>query len=58
MAILYILVGLLIGSACGYLFSAKKRQEEKLNDQILINELQTRNEEQQKQHQHHGQITC
>ncbi|MBE6263933.1 MAG: DNA recombination protein RmuC [Prevotella sp.] len=51
MAILYILVGLLIGSACGYLFSAKKRQEEKLNDQILIKELQTRNEEQQKQHQ-------
>jgi DNA recombination protein RmuC len=44
-------VGLLIGSACGYLFSAKKRQEEKLNDQILIKELQTRNEEQQKQHQ-------
>jgi DNA recombination protein RmuC len=42
---------LLIGSACGYLFSAKKRQEEKLNDQILIKELQTRNEEQQKQHQ-------
>lgn len=51
MAILYILVGLLIGSACGYLFSAKKRQEEKLNDQILIKELQTRNEEQQKLHQ-------
>lgn len=51
MAILYILVGLLLGSACGYLFSAKKRQEEKLNDQILIKELQTRNEEQQKQHQ-------
>lgn len=51
MAILYILVGLLIGSVCGYLFSAKKRQEEKLNDQILIKELQTRNEEQQKQHQ-------
>ncbi len=51
MAIIYILVGLLIGSACGYLFSAKKRQEEKLNDQILIKELQTRNEEQQKQHQ-------
>lgn len=51
MAILYILVGLLIGSTCGYLFSAKKRQEEKLNDQILIKELQTRNEEQQKQHQ-------
>ncbi len=51
MAILYILVGLLIGSACGYLFSAKKHQEEKLNDQILIKELQTRNEEQQKQHQ-------
>ena len=51
MAILYILVGLLIGSACGYLFSAKKRQEDKLNDQILIKELQTRNEEQQKQHQ-------
>ena len=42
---------MLIGSACGYLFSAKKRQEEKLNDQILIKELQTRNEEQQKQHQ-------
>ena len=51
MAILYILVGVLIGSVCGYLFSAKKRQEEKLNDQILIKELQTRNEEQQKQHQ-------
>ena len=51
MAILYILVGLLLGSVCGYLFSAKKRQEEKLNDQILIKELQTRNEEQQKQHQ-------
>lgn len=51
MAILYILVGLLIGSACGYLFSAKKRQEDKLQDQILIKELQTRNEEQQKQHQ-------
>ena len=51
MAILYILVGLLIGSACGYLFSAKKRQEDKLQDQILIKELQTRNEEQQKLHQ-------
>lgn len=48
MAILYILVGLLIGSACGYLFSAKKRQEDKLQDQILIKELQTRGEEREK----------
>ena len=48
MAILYILVGLLIGSACGYLFSAKKRQEEKLTAQNIIKKLQTRNEEAQK----------
>jgi DNA recombination protein RmuC len=51
MIVLYIFLGIILGAVAGYLYSAKKHQEEKLNDQILIKELQTRNEEQQKQHQ-------
>ena len=51
MIVLYIFLGIILGAVAGYLYSAKKNQEDKLQDQILIKELQTRNEEQQKQHQ-------
>lgn len=51
MIVLYIFLGIILGAVAGYLYSAKKHQDDKLQDQILIKELQTRNEEQQKQHQ-------
>ena len=48
MIVLYIFLGIILGAVAGYLYSAKKNQEDKLQDQILIKELQTRGEEREK----------
>ena len=48
MIVLYIFLGIILGAVAGYLYSAKKHQEDKLQDQILIKELQTRGEEREK----------
>lgn len=48
MVVLYIFLGIILGAVAGYLYSAKKHQEDKLQDQILIKELQTRGEEREK----------
>lgn len=48
MIVLYIFLGIILGAVAGYLYSAKKNQDDKLQDQILIKELQTRGEEREK----------
>ncbi len=48
MIVLYIFLGIILGAVAGYLYSAKKHQDDKLQDQILIKELQTRGEEREK----------
>ena len=48
MIVLFIFLGIILGAVAGYLYSAKKHQDDKLQDQILIKELQTRGEEREK----------